>query len=148
MDLLRRLASKKFIKRIISFAIIGAIGSGVYLGSLALLVELIHLWYPLAVIAASVVSILVNYFANNRWSFVDRANDNHVVGLGKFTILMVIDFSCFIPIMAILMNMGLGYGVANIIAICIRLPVKYMICAVWVWKDTAISIRQEEIIGH
>ena len=122
---------KKFAK----FLVIGGSGFVIYFGGLAFLTELVGLHYIISAVIAATFSINWNYFMNNYWSFGDQKNDNHALGLGRFVIATAIETGIFFALMIVFTEwFGIQYMVSNIIALMIRLPIKFFMCRFWVYS--------------
>ncbi len=61
--------SRKIVKQLATFMLVNAIGFGVSLGLLALLVEVFGWWYLLARMVGMVIAINSNYFMHKRYTF-------------------------------------------------------------------------------
>jgi dolichol-phosphate mannosyltransferase len=59
-------------RKIIKYAIVGAIGTSIYLGLLALFTEVFGLWYIASSVIGTSVAFIFNFTFNNLWTFSGR----------------------------------------------------------------------------
>jgi putative flippase GtrA len=112
----------------------GGIGFLVYL---AILYSLYFLPNWISVAVAVIFSVIVNYYLNNWWAFRDRNVTNHKVGLSKFSLLSIFDIGfMYASTLWLIYYVGLGKWEASTISLLIRLPVKYVVCYIWVYKSS------------
>lgn len=105
----------------------------VYLGILYSLF-FIPVWVSAAI--ATVISVIVNYYLNNWWAFKDRNVTNHKVGLSKFSLLSIFDMGfMYSSTLWLIYYVGLSKWEASVISLLIRLPIKYVICYTWVYRE-------------
>lgn len=69
-DLVFLYASK--YRKILKYAFVGAMGTSIYLGLLALFTEVFHIWYIISAIIGTGVAFVFNYTLNNLWTFSSR----------------------------------------------------------------------------
>lgn len=121
---------KKFLK----FLVVGGSGFGIYFGGLAFLTEILGLYYIISAAISATFSINWNYFMNNYWSFGDQKNENHAIGLSKFVVATGIETGIFFVLMIFFTELiGIQYMISNVIALMIRLPIKFVMCRFWVY---------------
>ena len=122
------------MKRFIKFLIIGGVGWVIYIGILYTLVEFVGVNYILSAIMAAIASILFNFFVNDRWSFSDRNNGSKFFGFGKFAVVTGLETGMFFGLMIMFTEwLGINYMLSNVMALFVRLPMKYALCWMWVW---------------
>ena len=110
--------SKPFLKDLIKFAIVGAIGTVINLSILFILTEFFNLYYLISEIIAFLVSVLNNYILNKLWTFKEKIQEKLVRKYFKFSLICVISLVLNISVLFILVEyFYLLYIIAEIIAI-------------------------------
>jgi dolichol-phosphate mannosyltransferase len=59
-------------RKIVKAAMVGAFGTSIYLGLLALFTEVFHIWYFASAIMGAGISFCINFTLNNYWTFSAR----------------------------------------------------------------------------
>ena len=122
--------------RFAKFLIAGVVGLGINTGFLFVFTDWIGLFYLISAIIAGAINVTINYFWNNYWAFSDRENSNHALGLGKFYLATGIETGIYFGLLILFTEVfGIYYLLSSIIAIAIRLPVKYFLCLRWVFSQ-------------
>jgi putative flippase GtrA len=120
------------VLRFLRFNVIGAVGIGVQLGMLALLVGVLHVHYLVATALAIEVSVLHNFFWHLRWTWAAGGNGRHDrvffrcvafhAGNGLVSMLGTL------AIMPLLVGgLGLHYLLANLVAIACTGGVNFLV---------------------
>lgn len=73
---------KKYLGQFFKYVLTHALGNGINLIILFLLVEIFGLWYILAKIFATAVSAIFNFFITKKWVFKGQ-NEKTVISLGE-----------------------------------------------------------------
>ncbi len=121
--------------RAIKFGIVGAVGTVVNLGLLAVLIHLLRLESLIAHPISIEVSIINNYILNEFWTFRRRGKSGFLVKLLRFhgsSALAVI--TQFAVAQALSRAFGLEYVLAAFIGIIIGYLLNYVVSEVVVWK--------------
>lgn len=137
MTRLGRLANHPTIMRLWRFFIVGATAAAVQTGLLWLFVESLDLWYLLAAPIVIEITILLQYFINNAWTFQPSQHMDvwsNFEGLLKTNVVR----GSAIPIQTGLLYLfadwlGLMYLVANLGAIFISGFYRYALDSRWTW---------------
>lgn len=133
------------IRQITTFAMVGALGTLVNLITLSLLLKLIHLEPIIADALAIEVSIISNFYFNNKYTFRNRTNvqsfKTQISDFWKFNAGAIAGALMSLSIFTALYKfVGLNYVVADLIAIAMSVSWNYWISVRFVWKvENAVS---------
>lgn len=125
------------IERLTRFFLVGATAAGIQTGLLWLFVESLNLWYLIAAPIVIEITILLQYFINNAWTFETTKHTElwaHLRGLAKTNVVR----GSAIPIQTGLLYLfadwlGLMYLIANLGAIFISGFYRYALDSRWTW---------------
>jgi putative flippase GtrA len=120
--------------RMLRFAVVGAAGIAVNTAALYLLYRWLRV--PLVVASAAAVELTVvhNYFLNDRWTFAVRAPS--IRRFGKFNVSMLGGLAVNVLVLWTLMRGGVHLLPANLLAIGAAFAVNYASSTLWVWGRT------------
>ncbi len=125
------------LKRIIKFVAVGASGTVVNLGLLALLREGAGLHYLFSGAIAFEVSIVSNFILNDRFTFSDRRRtEGGFLGrLWRFNATSLGGFVIYLGILALLTEVvGLHYLVSAAVGIVAAFGWNFLVNSAWTWK--------------
>ncbi len=60
-------------RKIIKYAVVGALGTSIYLGLLAFFTEVCGIWYMVSAVMGTLAAFLFNFTFNNIWTFSERS---------------------------------------------------------------------------
>lgn len=136
----RSLLSGRTAVRLRRFVTVGALAAAVQTVLLWAFVDLLGAHYLLAAVVAIEITIVLQFVINNSWTFRPsrhRTLRSYVGGLVRTNVVR----GTAIPIQTALLYAfvqwgGLGYLVANLIAIAISGVYRYYLDSRWTWKVT------------
>ncbi len=131
-------------RRAVKFAIVGLTGVLVNLGILWLLHGQLGLHDLVAVPIAVELSILSNFFFNDRFTFHDRRHDHFLERLAKFNAVSLLALAINFTAYALLTRgFGMDYLVAQLIAIVVAFGANYLGNVHWTYGGAeGFSMRQ------
>ena len=135
---LKRLFYHPPVVRLRRFFLVGTVAAGVQTGLLWAFVEYLELWYLVAAPVVIEITILLQYFVNNAWTFRPSQHTHlrsYVHGLVKTNIVR----GSAIPIQTGLLYVladwvGLMYLIANLGAIFVSGFYRYVLDSRWTWQ--------------
>lgn len=135
---LKRLFDHPPVVRLRRFFIVGSVAAGIQTGLLWAFVEYLELWYLVAAPLVIEITILVQYFINNAWTFRRSQHTHlwsHAHGLVKTNVVR----GSAIPIQTGLLYLladwaGLMYLIANLGAIFVSGFYRYFLDSRWTWQ--------------
>lgn len=138
MSRLRLLLEYPPIVRLRRFFIVGAVAAGIQTALLWTFVESLDLWYLVAAPIVIEITILVQYFINNAWTFRLSQHTSRwslLYGLAKTNVVR----GTAIPIQTGLLYLladwlGLMYLIANLGAIFVSGFYRYYLDSRWTWQ--------------
>lgn len=126
------------IKRFIKFCTVGASGTFVYMGLLALLTEVAGLFYILSSVLGYEISILNNYTWNELWTFRDRraiSGGSVLTRAIKFNVVSLFGLGIHAAVLAFFTEVvGLFYILSAVIAILSAMMWNFLINLRWTWR--------------
>jgi dolichol-phosphate mannosyltransferase len=131
----------RFVKRIISFGLVGMSGAGIIISLMWLWVSVFNLNYLFSGAVAIELSILWAFFLNNRFTFKDKIrNQNNGSSywprrLLKYNITALSGEAINMSILFILTNAGIFYLTSEAIAILVVFIYNFTMSNRWVWVD-------------
>jgi dolichol-phosphate mannosyltransferase len=142
--LINSIIKTRFVKRMISFGLVGASGAGIIIFLMWLWVSVFNLNYLLSAAVAIELSVLWAFFLNNRFTFKDKIRNQNKGSsywprrLLKYNITALSGEAINLSILFILTNAGLYYLTSEATAILIVFAYNFTISNKWVWKDNRI----------
>lgn len=138
MSRARRLREHATVKRLSRFFLVGATAAGIQTALLWLFVDSLDIWYLLAAPIVIEITILLQYFINNAWTFDSTKHTElwaHARGLLKTNVVR----GSAIPIQTALLYafaewVGVMYLIANLGAIFISGFYRYALDSRWTWN--------------
>jgi len=135
---LERLYNHPTVVRLRRFVAVGAAAAGLQTALLWGLVELGGLHYLLAAVVSIETTIVLQYVANNAWTFTGSSHSavsSYLVGLAKTNLVR----GTAIPIQtgllwALVTHGGIGYLIANVGAIFVSGFYRYYLDSRWTWS--------------
>lgn len=103
---------RALLERLVRFGLVGGLATGVQYAILVALVRWIGLWPPAASAVGFVVSAVGNYLLNYHFTF--RSRERHAPAAAKFLILAGVGLALNAALMAVLVDMGWHYLVAQL----------------------------------
>ena len=133
------------VKRFIKFCMVGASGTGVNLGLLALLVEVAGLNATLAVGISYEISIITNFILNEFWTFRDKRTPGLksflVRGL-KFNLVSLVGWGINLAVFSLAYRIaGVYYILSEVIAIAVAMLWNFFSNVTWTWQTKAREVR-------
>lgn len=119
LDMLRRLQQRPIVRQALRFAAAGAVATAVHFILLIALVELGGLGPVLASTLAYCVGVCVSFFLNRRFTF--EAKGDLGMTFAKYAALYAVGIFLNGAIMAALIQLGLWYILAQLIAVALIL---------------------------
>ena len=140
LKLISRLLSKPFIKQLIKFACVGAIGTIVNLSILYILTEFFFIYYIISEIFAFIASTINNYILDKFWTFKEKLYEKLIKKYIKFIIISLCALILNITILFILVEYFLiWYIIAELFAICGAFTINFMGNRIWTFKKKNIK---------
>jgi len=138
MSLLEVLLGHPSAVRLRRFFIVGTAAAGVQTGLLWTLVDFLGIWYIAAAVVAIEITIVLQYFVNNSWTFRPSSHStlrSYARGLVKTNVIR----GTAIPLQTGLLYafvewFGLLYLVANLVAIFFSGLYRYYLDSRWTWR--------------
>ncbi|UCG84187.1 MAG: glycosyltransferase family 2 protein [Dehalococcoidia bacterium] len=129
------------LKRFIKFCVVGASGTFVYMGLLALLTEVAGLFYILSAVLGYEISILNNYTWNELWTFRDRrtiSGGSVLTRAIKFNVVSLFGLGIHAAVLAFFTEVvGLFYILSAVIAIIGAMTWNFLANLKWTWRPTS-----------
>ena len=125
------------LKRIMKFVLVGASGTVVNLALLALLTETAGLLYLISGAIAFEVSVIWNFFLNDRFTFRDRrrAASGFLGRLWRFNATSLGGFVIYLGVLALLTEVvGLHYIVSAAVGIVAAFGWNFLVNSAWTWR--------------
>lgn len=124
-------------RRLVGFAVVGALGVGVNTAMLALLVSDTGLWYPIAAVLATQVAILFNYALADRLVFrrveVKRSGWLRLAGYVLVNNGTLVISS---PLLVLLVSgVGIGLLAANVLSLALLVLLRFAIADSYIWRS-------------
>jgi putative flippase GtrA len=137
MRRIQQLREHATVKRLSRFFLVGTTAAGIQTALLWLFVESLHLWYLIAAPIVIEITILLQYFINNAWTFGSTKHTElwaHARGLLKTNVVR----GSAIPIQTALLYafaewVGVMYLIANLGAIFVSGFYRYTLDSRWTW---------------
>jgi len=138
MSLLEIILGHPSAVRLRRFFIVGTAAAGVQTGLLWTLVDFLSIWYIAAAVVAIEITIVLQYFVNNSWTFRPSSHStlrSYARGLVKTNVIR----GTAIPLQTGLLYafvewFGLLYLVANLVAIFFSGLYRYYLDSRWTWR--------------
>jgi dolichol-phosphate mannosyltransferase len=130
------------VKRFLKFCVVGASGTLVYLGLLALFTEIGGLFYALSAALAYEISILNNFAWNELWTFRDKrasAGGSVLVRVLKFNLVSLVGLGIHEAVLTFFTEVtGLFYILSAIIAIFCAMIWNFFANVKWTWRSRQV----------
>jgi len=134
--LISGLISKPFIKQLIKFAFVGAIGTIVNLTILYILTEFFLVYYIISEIFAFIVATINNYILNKFWTFKEKLHEKLIKKYVKYVAISLIALILNICILFILVEyFYLWYILAALLAIFGAFMINFMGNRIWTFNN-------------
>ncbi|SIR74023.1 Putative flippase GtrA (transmembrane translocase of bactoprenol-linked glucose) [Haladaptatus litoreus] len=134
---LRNLQSGPITPQLRRFVFVGSVAAGVQIVLLWMFVDKAGLNYLFGAVIAIELTILLQYFLNNAWTFQTSQNtgpNEYLIGLLKTNIVRGTAIPIQLGILFLLVNWGdVLYLLANAVAIAISGVYRYTLDARWTW---------------
>ena len=131
------------VKRFLKFCIVGASGTFVYLGLLALFTEIAGLFYALSAVLAYETAILNNFTWNEIWTFRDKrasAGGSVAIRALKFNLVSLVGMGIHESVLVFFTEVtGLFYILSAIIAILCALLWNFSANVKWTWRARRVN---------
>lgn len=119
------------------FVVVGIAAAAVQTGLLGVLVEWGNLQYLLAAIVAIETTIILQYFANNAWTFRmtrHRSRGEYLGGLLRTNLVRGSAIPIQLGVLWVLVSLlGVFYIAANVLAIGVSGLYRYALDSAWTW---------------
>ena len=116
------------------YAVVGVIGTAIHFGVLAVLVELAALDAVLASAAGFLVTLMVSYVLNHRWTFESSAP--HGATFGRYAAVSLLGLGLNSMIMYLAVNIfGLWYILAQALVVIVVPAVNYTLNRSWTFRS-------------
>jgi dolichol-phosphate mannosyltransferase len=126
------------IKRFLKFCVVGASGTGVNLGLLALFVEIGGLNEILSVALSYEISIITNFILNDFWTFSDRRTPGWRSFLTrgyKFNLVSLVGWGINLAVFAIAFKIvEIQYILSEVLAIACAMLWNFFANVLWTWR--------------
>ena len=130
------------VKRFLKFCVVGASGTLVYLGLLALFTEIGGLFYALSAALAYEISILNNFTWNELWTFRDRrasAGGSVLARVLKFNLVSLVGLGIHEAVLTFFTEVtDLFYILSAIIAIFCAVIWNFFANVKWTWRSRQV----------
>lgn len=134
-NLISRLISKPFIKQLIKFAFVGAIGTIINLTILYIFTEFFLVYYIISEIFAFIAATINNYILNKFWTFKEKLHEKLIKKYVKYIAISLIALILNISILFILVEyFYLWYIFAELVAIFGAFMINFMGNKLWTFK--------------
>lgn len=130
----KTLAWPLLLQQLLRFALVGVMGTLVHYIVLVLLVELAGFSALWATSCGALSGAVVNYFLNYRFTFASQ--NPHRAALPKFLVLAGLGLGLNALLMALLLNLGLFYLLAQPLATLLVLFVNFFANKYWTFRIT------------
>lgn len=134
---LRALVYGPEAKRLRQFALIGAAAAGIQMVLLAVFVEVVGLQYLIAATIAIETTILLQYVANNAWTFSDDGHGTirtYLIGLAKTNLVRGTAIPIQLGVLyGLVSRVAIPYLIANGIGIVVSGFYRYWFDSRWTW---------------
>jgi dolichol-phosphate mannosyltransferase len=136
-DLRSKLFLKSFIKQLIKFAFVGAIGTIINLSILYILTEFFHVYYIFSEMVAFSTAALNNYILDKIWTFKEEIGDQIIKKYFQFITISLLALVVNISILFILVEVYLvWYIYAEIGAICCAFLINFFGNKIWTFNKS------------
>ena len=116
------------------YAIVGVLGTAIHFGVLAALVEFGGVEPVLASAAGFIVTLIVSYVLNHRWTFASPAR--HRTAFARYTAVSVLGLGLNSLIMYLAVHVfGLWYILAQALVVMVVPAVNYLLNRSWTFKS-------------
>ncbi|WP_233203837.1 GtrA family protein [Halegenticoccus soli] len=133
----RRLASRAEAGRLARFFVVGSTAALVQTALLAAFVEVVGLYYLVAAVVAIEITIVLQYFANNAWTFGasrHRTAAEYAGGLLRTNLVRGTAIPIQVGLLYLFVNGApVGYALANLGAIFVSGFYRYLLDSRWTW---------------
>ncbi len=138
-----RRAHRSHAVRFVQFAVVGGFATGIQYCVLFVLVHFAQLDPVIASAIGFVVSAFLNYVVNYRYTFA--SDERHVLAGSKFAALASIGLMLNSLILAQLIDLGLHYLVAQLIATVAVLVWNFVGNSVWTFRRRSVSATNQRV---
>lgn len=115
----------KLANKFLRYAVVGAIGTGIYLFILTLLIEVLHYDPVISSALAFIIIVVISYVLNYKWTF--RTKSRHRVSFPRYLTVSLVGLFLNMTIMFLAVNVfSMWYWIAQVIAI-ILIPISNFI---------------------
>ena len=129
-----RLKDNNLIKKFTKYFIVGIMGAFTHLSILILLVEVFKCNYILSSTVGFVLTVIVSYCLNYRWTFNSRGS--HARSLPRYTIVSLIGLCLNTCIMLLVVNIfGLWYLIGQAVTVIIIPATNFILNSYWSFKS-------------
>ena len=142
--LIRHPAFKTHLYQGISFAVSGLLGAGIELGSLALLVEVMHMMPPVAYIVAGLLSVTFVFSFNRTITFKGRGSHDLRQQTLRFMLVYSIAFASNYFLTLTLYWFGIQYLLAKVIAIGVIACINYVLSHGFIFRSP-VKVEQTAV---
>lgn len=121
--------------QLFKFGIVGATGYAVNLVVFALLTGAFDVHHIAAAVGAFCVAVTNNFIWNRAWTFRHRRDRNHAALQGAR--FLMVSLAALIPnliILDLLVRAGMGKVVAQVIAVCVVVPISFLGNRLWSFR--------------
>jgi putative flippase GtrA len=131
---LKKYRKAKLTKKFIRYAIVGAIGTAIYLFILTLLIEFLRYDPVISSALAFILIVIISYILNYKWTF--RAKSRHRISFPRYLTVSFIGLLLNTIIMFLAVNVfSIWYGLAQVIAIVLIPISNFILNFYWSFKS-------------
>ncbi|MFF2157530.1 GtrA family protein [Paenibacillus chitinolyticus] len=128
---------KKRLSQFFKYGVIGIIGTAVHTGTLAFLVEIYHIKPLVASICGFIVSLVISYFLNSRFTFSQRRN---VYVFIKYCVVSLTGLFLNLVLLFLVVNiLNSWYVYGQVLSIVIVPICNFTLNKVWAFKSKPIK---------
>lgn len=133
----RRVLTNRTLNTFIKYGIVGASGTLISMTVLYIFTDIFSIYYLLSGVAAIELSLLNNFFWNDRWTFLHNDHaDSFKSRLVNYHIISLSGAVLNIMLLYVLTSiLGFYYLLSNIMAICCVFIINYLINTRITWKE-------------
>lgn len=124
----------KLTHKFIRYAVVGAIGTGIYVFLLTLLIEVLRYDPVISSALAFIIIVIISYILNYKWTF--RAKNRHRVSFPRYLTVSLMGLLLNTIIMFLAVNVfSIWYGIAQVLAIVLIPISNFILNFYWSFKS-------------
>jgi len=135
LDFFSVVFTKAFIKQVLKYAIVGALGTVINLSILYLCTDILNIFYILSEIIAFFISVLPNFLINKIWTFRETMGEKIVIKYFEYVIVSLFSLGINLVSLFILVEyFNFWYLFGGIVAIFIGFIFSFIAHNLWTFR--------------